>query len=375
LADASAEHGLLDAVLRAARTAGGSESKLLALTRLLRRTRESALVFTEYRDTALHVSGQLGGVPILHGGLDRQARARVVDGFSRGAHRILIATDAGGQGLNLHQRCRLVINLELPWNPVRLEQRIGRVDRIGQTRRVHAVHFVGLHTGETAILARLHSRMATARDVLTDLDSSVDGRADRDPGARAEAARLTDARALVVAGDTAALSALERSRWWVVRARAGCRRTLSGRALLIYRLRSLNEAGGSSGFHLLALAVPLRAGRTADLSEVLAEAAATPGHLAVDGAITAWLAEHTSIEHAFGGANAARGEQIAASLLGHDASAYQPGLFDQRVQRQRDGERAAQSAWLDSLLARLKETRKRTTIIDHVVEPMLVIVP
>ena len=56
--------------------------------------------------------------------------------------RLLLATDAAAEGLNLHHRCRLVVNLELPWNPMRLEQRIGRVDRIGQQRTVHAFHLI-----------------------------------------------------------------------------------------------------------------------------------------------------------------------------------------------------------------------------------------
>ncbi len=71
----------------------------------------------------------------LHGGLSRTERRAVVDRFSSGACAVLLATDAAGQGLNLHVACRVVVNLELPWSPTRLEQRIGRVDRIGQTRR------------------------------------------------------------------------------------------------------------------------------------------------------------------------------------------------------------------------------------------------
>ena len=54
---------------------------------------------------------------------------------------VLLATDAAGEGLNLHHNCRVVVNLELPWNPMRLEQRIGRVDRIGQTRTGPRVSF------------------------------------------------------------------------------------------------------------------------------------------------------------------------------------------------------------------------------------------
>ena len=70
-----------------------------------------------------------------------------------GAADVMIATDAGSEGLNLQGRCRLVVNLELPWNPIRLEQRIGRVDRIGQTRTVHAINLLADGTAERTVLA------------------------------------------------------------------------------------------------------------------------------------------------------------------------------------------------------------------------------
>jgi hypothetical protein len=75
---------------------------------------------------------------------------------------VLATTDTAGEGLNLEARCRLVVNLELPWSPLRLEQRIGRVDRIGQTRRVHAVHLVHRGSFEETVLARLEWRRACA---------------------------------------------------------------------------------------------------------------------------------------------------------------------------------------------------------------------
>ena len=70
----------------------------------------------------------------------RNGRA-ALDDFIEGRYRILLATDAASEGLNLHSKCRVVINLELPWNPMRLEQRIGRIDRIGQSRTVACVPF------------------------------------------------------------------------------------------------------------------------------------------------------------------------------------------------------------------------------------------
>src|SRR4029450_6352383 len=88
--------------------------------------------------------------------------------FASGDARILLTTDAAGEGLNLHHRCRLVINVELPWNPNRLEQRIGRVDRLGQTRTVHAIHLVAANTTEEPMLARLTGRIAQIAATLGD---------------------------------------------------------------------------------------------------------------------------------------------------------------------------------------------------------------
>jgi len=124
---------------------------------------EKVIVFTEYRDTLTHLRQQLvRPALVLHGGLTRDERSAVLAEFVSGAARVLLATDAASEGLNLQSRCRLVVNLELPWNPMRLEQRIGRVDRIGQGRIVHAFHLVAASTGETRILERLRSRIATA---------------------------------------------------------------------------------------------------------------------------------------------------------------------------------------------------------------------
>jgi len=164
LFDADHERRLLTELAAHARTAARHETKLAMLRRLLRRARESAVVFTEYRDTLLHISRVLD-LPcvVLHGGLTARERAAALAVFASEPRTVLLATDAAGEGLNLHQSCRLVVNVELPWNPMRLEQRIGRVDRIGQTRTVHAFHLVATGTGEPHILRRLTQRVAAAQ--------------------------------------------------------------------------------------------------------------------------------------------------------------------------------------------------------------------
>ena len=164
LADADHERRLLTELSAHARTAARHEAKLAMLRRLLRRVRESAVVFTEYRDTLLHISRVLD-LPcvVLHGGLTARERAAALAAFASEPRTVLLTTDAAGEGLNLHQRCRLVVNVELPWNPMRLEQRIGRVDRIGQQRTVHAFHLIATGTGEPRILQRLTQRIAAAQ--------------------------------------------------------------------------------------------------------------------------------------------------------------------------------------------------------------------
>src|SRR5205823_15055244 len=123
---------------------------------LLRRVARPAVVFTESRATLLHLQRQIGRpAALLHGGLTRDARTAALDDVVSGRRPLLLATDAAGEGLNLHHACRLVVNLELPWNPMRLEQRIGRVDRIGQRRTVHAIHLIARDTTEPRVLERL----------------------------------------------------------------------------------------------------------------------------------------------------------------------------------------------------------------------------
>ncbi|MBY0497492.1 MAG: hypothetical protein K2Y23_25085 [Cyanobacteria bacterium] len=145
-------------------------SKFRRLERLLDLTGEPAVVFTEYRDTleaiVLKLARTSRRVLAIHGGLTADARRNAVDQFNAGAARVLVATDAAGEGLNLHHQCRLVIDVELPWNPLRLEQRAGRVDRIGQQRTVHAIRLFHPGTIESAVLEHLRLRRQRADDAL-----------------------------------------------------------------------------------------------------------------------------------------------------------------------------------------------------------------
>jgi len=171
LDDPREERRVLAALAERAASAEPHDSKRRALERILRRVREPAIVFTEYRDTLESLRAATGAATaVLHGGMDRFERAKAVREFTSGGARVLLATDAAGEGLNLQPRCRLVINLELPWNPMRLEQRVGRVDRIGQRRTVHAVNLLASGTPESDMLARLALRLDRARRSLGPVD-------------------------------------------------------------------------------------------------------------------------------------------------------------------------------------------------------------
>jgi SNF2 family DNA or RNA helicase len=161
------ERVALTRLMAAAEDASQDERKGVVLRRLLRRVREPLIVFTEYRDTLMRLAEDLpAGLRhpvLLHGGLAAHERQSAVQAFTAGRADLLLATDAGSEGLNLQSRCRLVVNLELPWNPVRLEQRIGRVDRLGQTRTVHAIHLYAVGTPESGVLAGLVRRVERIR--------------------------------------------------------------------------------------------------------------------------------------------------------------------------------------------------------------------
>ena len=120
------------------------------------------LIFTEFIPTQQMLQQFLTerGFPVvcLNGSMDMDERKKVQDAFAEDA-RILISTDAGGEGLNL-QFCHVVINYDIPWNPMRLEQRIGRVDRIGQTHVVRAVNFVFEDSVEHRVREVLEEKLA-----------------------------------------------------------------------------------------------------------------------------------------------------------------------------------------------------------------------
>ncbi|GAA4227927.1 helicase-related protein [Actinomadura meridiana] len=128
------------------------------------------IVFTEHRDTLDYLVDRIRGligrdeaVVAIHGGVPRDQRRCVKEQFTQDKDcRVLVATDAAGEGLNL-QRAHLMVNYDLPWNPNRIEQRFGRIHRIGQTEVCHLWNLVALDTREGAVFTRLLDKIEEQR--------------------------------------------------------------------------------------------------------------------------------------------------------------------------------------------------------------------
>jgi SNF2 family DNA or RNA helicase len=134
---------------------------------------EKLIIFTEHRDTLHYLTdkirsllGREKAVVNIHGGMLRDARRNVEELFKQDKEaRILIATDAAGEGINL-QRAHLMMNYDLPWNPNRLEQRFGRIHRIGQTEVCHLWNLVSQETREGMVFQCLLAKLEQERGAL-----------------------------------------------------------------------------------------------------------------------------------------------------------------------------------------------------------------
>lgn len=135
--------------------------------------REKLIVFTEHKDTLEYLAtkirqllGSQDAVLTIKGGMPRDDRHRAEELFKQDKNvRILVATDAAGEGINL-QRAHLMVNYDLPWNPNRIEQRFGRVHRIGQTEVCHLWNLVAKETREGQVFDRLFQKLEEERTAL-----------------------------------------------------------------------------------------------------------------------------------------------------------------------------------------------------------------
>ncbi|MET3808701.1 superfamily II DNA or RNA helicase [Nakamurella sp. UYEF19] len=184
----------------AQRRAEPADSKADALIAELNRlcpkgSQTRVIVFTEYRDTQVWLAQilaarGLGGdrLGLLHGGMDTAHREHLKNAFQaapdRDPLRILLATDAASEGIDLQRHCHTVIHYDIPFNPNRLEQRIGRVDRYGQSTKVDVVHFVGAgwqsaaagsYDGDLEFLSRVARKVAAERRDLGSVNPVLAG--------------------------------------------------------------------------------------------------------------------------------------------------------------------------------------------------------
>jgi SNF2 family DNA or RNA helicase len=135
--------------------------------------RQKLVIFTEHRDTLNYLEdritrllGRRDAVVMIHGGMGREERTKAQESFRHDpVTQVLLATDAAGEGINL-QRAHLMVNYDLPWNPNRLEQRFGRIHRIGQTEVCHLWNLVAEETREGDVYCRLLEKLEQARESL-----------------------------------------------------------------------------------------------------------------------------------------------------------------------------------------------------------------
>lgn len=143
--------------------------------------RRKLIIFTEHRDTLLYLVERIGtligdseAIVTIQGGMGRDQRRTAEERFRHDPEvQILLATDAAGEGINL-QRAHLMVNYDLPWNPNRLEQRFGRIHRIGQTEVCHCWNLLAEETREGDVYHRLLEKLDTQRKALGGRDSVFD---------------------------------------------------------------------------------------------------------------------------------------------------------------------------------------------------------
>ncbi len=150
-----------------------NEVKLKELKKLMERDElknQKILIFTESRDTLDYLYDKIRSwgysVNYIHGGMKLEDRIRAEKEFKHNTQ-VMVATEAAGEGINL-QFCNIMINYDIPWNPNRLEQRMGRIHRYGQTKEVFIYNLVNEDTREGMVLSRLLDKINEIRNALGD---------------------------------------------------------------------------------------------------------------------------------------------------------------------------------------------------------------
>ena len=172
----------IDGLLSAARVASLDDLKLRqfvdTIARPVVRKGEKLLVFTEYRATQEYLRQALtrhfpnSDVALIHGGMDLQQKLSNIGEFNEGST-FLISTEAGGEGLNLHHNCHLLVNYDIPWNPRKLVQRAGRLYRYGQSKRVTVFNLVVDDTFDNRALRMMLNRVNSMAAAMSGVDPNA----------------------------------------------------------------------------------------------------------------------------------------------------------------------------------------------------------
>jgi superfamily II DNA or RNA helicase len=389
-ADRQSEQQAVRALIERARAAEHASSKLSRLQRFVRRIHEPVIVFSEFRDTleaCREALEAITSVAVLHGALDAAERRRQLTKFSDGQARVLLTTDVAGEGLNLHHAARLVVTIEWPWSPLRLEQRIGRVHRLGQSRPVHAVHMTAAASYEELVVAHVRERASRAEDALRPSGAQVEetltalvldlpltavgaeqvstSRAEVRRGAEdaiVEADRVKQARTLAGTGAARLVDAV-----WSLPPR----RKWSQRAVVLIEVMHHRAAGGPRSTSLVPIEVALhaaiRGGRSwracaADLARDPRVHRAAVAAAAHEATADQWQAATERLERLW-----------LASRLIPAVREVQPSLFDRRAIRTAAHQQRAETsrtAWHDGMRKRLAEAPLRVTTRALAVLPL-----
>lgn len=172
--------------------------KARQLVKRLREQPEPCLVYTEFRGTLslLEETLEREGISYMsyHGSLTAKQKQRIITSFREGEAQVLLCTESGSQGLNL-QHCHIVYNYDLPWNPMRIEQRIGRVHRFGQTEEVDIYTMATKGTLDEYILYLLTHKIHLFELVIGELDTIMSYALDDQPSLDIQIGRMIlDAR-------------------------------------------------------------------------------------------------------------------------------------------------------------------------------------
>jgi len=147
-------------------------AKLQGLLEILSKADDKAIIFTQFKSTMEFLSARLREAGyttvVFHGGMPTADKDQAIRTF-RDKVRILVSTEAGGEGRNLHF-CQKVVNYDLPWNPMKVEQRIGRVHRLGQTGDIEIYNFSTENTVESHVLEILHRKIDMFELVIGEMD-------------------------------------------------------------------------------------------------------------------------------------------------------------------------------------------------------------